>query len=354
MRAPIRGVADVRDRVRLLVVLVRPPVFLLFAAYTALGVAVAGHAGDRLLLVRALVPVAAFLMFSVAVNDLADERIDRVNLPDDPRRPLVAGGALRGEMVLIAVACAAVALAGGFLLGPAPGAVVAVGLGISAGYSLPPVRLAERGAVAALVLPACYVAVPYVVGLLPAGSWPRGRGLLLPLGLYVGFVGRILLKDFRDVRGDALFGKRTFLVRHGRVATCRFSAVGWTAGCVLLLAGATSPTPALYVTVAVHLAAVLWLLRRLAAERHPRRETLLVACAAVVGRGLLLALLAHESVAPRHWSQPASGALLAGLLALTLGQAYTMLRYGPRTRRLVVPPGARVRVPAQRSAGSRS
>jgi 4-hydroxybenzoate polyprenyltransferase len=341
-------------RVRLLVVLVRPPVFLLLALYTALGAAVAGHAGDGWLLVRALVPVAAFLVFSVAVNDLADERVDRVNLPGDPARPLVVGGALRREMTVTAAVAAAVALAGGFLLGAGPGLVTAAGLCVSAAYSLPPVRLAGRGAVAALVLPAGYVAVPYLVGLLPEGRLPHGRGVLLPLGLYVGFVGRILLKDFRDVRGDALFGKRTFLVRHGRVATCRFSAAGWAAGGALLLAGVPAPSPALYASVAVHLAAVLWLLRRLAAERHPHRETRLISCAAIVGRGLLLTLLAHESALPPHRSPAACAALLAALSALTLGQAYVMLRYGPRTR--TVPPhwapggGGAAAVPRPRAA----
>lgn len=327
-----------RARVRLLVLLVRPPVFLLFAAYTALGAAAAGHADDRLLLARALLPVAAFLVFSVAVNDLADERIDRVNLPGDPRRPLVAGGALRGEMTLVAAVSAALALGGGFLLGPAAGLTVVAGLCVSAAYSLGPVRLADRGALAALVLPACYVAVPYLLGRLPAAGLPHGRGLLLPLGLYVGFVGRILLKDFRDVRGDALFGKRTFLVRHGRVATCRFSAVCWAAGCPLVLAGATSPTPALAAAVAVHLAVVLWLLRRLAAEPHPHRESRLITCAAIVGRGLLLTLLAHESLARLHWPPAATAAFLAALLTLTLGQTRTMLHHGPRPR--LTPPQA--------------
>lgn len=40
-----------------------------------------------------------FLLFSVALNDLADEAIDRVNLPGDRRRPLVAGTATRRELV---------------------------------------------------------------------------------------------------------------------------------------------------------------------------------------------------------------------------------------------------------------
>lgn len=55
--------------------------------------------------------------------------------------------------------------------------------------------------------------------------------------LYLGFIGRILLKDFRDVRGDALFGKRTFLVRHGRRATCAVSAGCLVTGnCAVVLA----------------------------------------------------------------------------------------------------------------------
>ncbi|WP_327287170.1 UbiA family prenyltransferase [Streptomyces sp. NBC_01198] len=320
------------NRLRLLVTVARPPVLMLFALYTALALAGAGRAGDHLLLGRALVPVAAFLMFSVAVNDLADERIDRVNLPGDPRRPLVGAGALRAEMTVVALASAAVAVAGGFLLGPWPGLAVIAGLLVSAGYSLPPVRLSDRGAVAALVLPACYVAVPYLVGWLAVAPLPRGRGMLLPLGLYVGFVGRILLKDFRDVRGDALFGKRTFLVRHGRVWTCRFSAVGWTAGCALLLAGAPRPTPALVTASAVQLAVVLWLLRRLAADAHPRREALLISATAIVGRGMLLTLLAHESMLPQAWSPLARSAVLVALLVLTLGQVRVMLRHGPKPR----------------------
>ncbi|MFG1811334.1 UbiA family prenyltransferase [Streptomyces sp. NPDC049040] len=327
-------------RLRLLVAVARPPVFVLLAVHTALGSASAGHADDRLLLARALVPVAAFLMFSVAVNDLADERIDRVNLPGDPSRPLVAMGALRGEMTVVAVVCAMIAAAGGFLLGPVPGIVVTAGLCLSAGYSLRPLRLADRGAVAALALPAAYVAVPYLLGRPAAAPLPHGHALLLPLGLYVGFIGRILLKDFRDVRGDALFGKRTFLVRHGRVWTCRFSAAGWTAGGALLLAGVPSPTPALVVALAGQLATVLWLLRRLAAETHPRREALLITSVAILGRGVLLCLLAHESMLSAHWAPLARGGVLCALLVLTLGQVRVMLRHGPRPRLSLPAPAA--------------
>ena len=87
--------------------------------------------------------------------------------------------------------------------------------------------------VAPLALPACYVAVPYLVGVLSARGHVRVSDLPLLAALYVGFIGRIILKDFRVVRGDALFGKRTFLVRRGRVSTCRVSAALWSAGTAL-------------------------------------------------------------------------------------------------------------------------
>ncbi|WP_042382712.1 UbiA family prenyltransferase [Streptacidiphilus melanogenes] len=333
--------ADLTARLRLLLALSRPPVFVLLAVYAVLGLTGTGHGEDRLLLARVLLPVAAFLVFSVAVNDLADEHVDRVNLPGDPSRPLAGGmgegrgqgRGLRWQLTIAAAVAGVMALASAASLGWGPALTVATGLVVSAAYSLPPVRLSARGAVASLVLPACYVAVPYLVGRLAAPPTARsgGDGLLLA-GLYVGFIGRILLKDFRDVLGDALFGKRTFLLRHGRVWTCRFSAVCWTAGAVLLLAGAPHRTGTLVGVTAVHLAVTLWLLHGIARDDHPRREALRISAAAIVGRGLLLALLAHESMPAVHWPGWAQSGMLLALTALTLVQAATMLRHGPRNR----------------------
>src|SRR5207245_2835899 len=115
---------------------------------------------------------------------------------------------------------ALLALAASFLLQwPAP-LVVLGGLVFTAAYSLRPVHLARRGVVAPMLLPLGYVAVPYLVGIFAVRNTLSRNDLLVLVGLYAGFIGRIVLKDFRDVRGDALFGKRTFLVRHGRRATC--------------------------------------------------------------------------------------------------------------------------------------
>jgi 4-hydroxybenzoate polyprenyltransferase len=323
-------------RLRLMIIMARPAVVILLGLFAATGLAQTGHADDRLALAKTLAVVVGFLLFSVACNDLADEAIDRVNLPHDARRPLVAGTARRAEVVMVGVSSGLVALAVSATLHWPAVLVTAGGLALSAGYSLRPVRVADRGALASLVLPACYVAVPYLLGVFAARSSVRAGDLLLLGGLYVGFIGRILLKDFRDVRGDALFGKRTFLVRHGRRWTCVFSACCWVAGSVLVLVAVHRPTAALVAAYAGLVAIAVGLLRALAVESGARRDEALVAAIAIVGRGMMLTLLAHLSMTDARWPGLACAAVVGLLLALTVAQAVRMLRRGPITR-LTVP-----------------
>jgi 4-hydroxybenzoate polyprenyltransferase len=321
-------------RIRLLLLLARPAVILLLVMFTATGLAQAGRPADPLMLGRALLAVTAFLLYSVAWNDLADEAIDRVNLPG--QRPLTTGAATRSEFIVIGVVSGIVAVAISASLGWPVLVVTTTGLVVSAGYSVRPVRLADRGAIASMMLPACYVAVPYLIGLLAARQRVTADDVALAGGLYLGFIGRILLKDFRDVRGDALFGKRTFLVRHGRRATCAASSVCFVAGnCVVVLA-AKHPTGLLIGAEAVCLAGVLVALRMLARAPGARRDEALISSIAILGRGMVLLLLAHLSLVNADWSWPGYAAVL-GLLTLgTLGQAARTVLTGPVTR-LTVP-----------------
>ncbi len=210
--------------------------------------------------------------------------------------------------------------------------VLAGGMAVSAAYSLRPVRLADRGAVASLVLPACYAAVPYLTGALAARVPLRPAGLLLLAGLYLGFIGRILLKDFRDVRGDALFGKRTFLVRHGRRATCGLSACCWLAGTVVMLAAVPRLTVVLAGAETAGLAGALALLRALSRARGARRDEFLISAIAIIGRGMMLALLTHLSMLSAGWPVRRYDAVLAALCLLIAGQATQMARRGPAVR----------------------
>jgi 4-hydroxybenzoate polyprenyltransferase len=324
-------------RVRLVLVLARPAVILLLALFAATGLAQAGHGDDPALLAGVLVVVVGFLFFSVACNDLADEAIDRVNLRHDRARPLVAGTAHRRELIVIAATGAVAALAVSASLHWPAIVVTAAGLAVSAGYSLRPVRVADRGALASLVLPACYVAVPYLIGIFAVRPALRPADLFLLAGLYIGFIGRILLKDFRDVRGDALFGKRTFLVRHGRRATCAFSAACWTVGTAVLAAATPSLSPALAGAYGACLLACLGLLYALAGETRPRRDEVLITGLAILGRGTIVTLLAHLAMTQAGWSALAHQTAVAALAALTLVQAGSMVRYGPLTRTRVMP-----------------
>jgi 4-hydroxybenzoate polyprenyltransferase len=316
---------------RLLVVLTRPALVVLVGLFAALGLAEAGQVGNAVLLAKVLVVVLALLLFSVVVNDLADQAIDAVNLPFDNRRLLVAGAASRVQFVVIAATAAVVAIAGAALLTWPALVVVTAGLAFSAAYSLRPTRLCERGVLASLLLPAGYVAVPFLLGAFARGGTVSRPELVVLVGLYVGFIGRIVLKDFRDVRGDALFGKRTFLVRHGRRRTCVFSAAFWTAGTVAL-ATTSGVTPPLLGAYVAYLALVLYLLRALSTDGGAPRDEALISAIAIVGRGTVVTLLAQLGMTAAHWQPPAAMAVTAALAATMLGQANTMARHGPTTR----------------------
>ena len=325
------------DRLRILVAMTRLPVVLLLALFTATGLAHAGGGNDPFLLAAALVPVLGYLLFSVVVNDLADEAIDRVNLPGDAGRPLVTGASGRRQLTAVAVGGAVAALGGSALLHGSTVAVTVMvaGMVLSLAYSLRPVRIADRGALASLLLPAGYVGVPYLLGILAVRPHVVAGDLVLLGGLYVGFIGRIVLKDFRDVRGDALFGKRTFLVRHGRGATCAFSACCWVVG-VAALVGVREANLALVSAYVVCVVAALVLLRALAADRGARRDEALISAIAIVGRGAIVSVVAHLAAVDAGWTAGRGAVLLVAVAGVFLGQAAVMARRGPSSR-LAVP-----------------
>ena len=268
--------------IRLLITMARPAVVVLLGLFAATGAARSGNLENPVLLGQVLLVVVGFLLYSVLINDLADEAIDRVNLPGDSRRPLVTGSSTRHDFVVMAITAAVIAV----------GATRCSGGGAHRGARrrartehgvFDPPRPSRRPWHRRLARPpAGYVAVPYLVGIFSGRSLLNRGDVVLLAGLYIGFIGRILLKDFRDVRGDALFGKRTFLVCYGRRATCRFSAVCWIAGSTTVLA-AGSLSAAFVSLHLVELALALVLLRALSVDRGVRRDEALISAIALVG-----------------------------------------------------------------------
>ena len=330
------------ERIRVVLLLTRPGLLVVFGLFAATGLAQVGASEDLVLLVPVLVVVVAFMLSCVALNDLADRAIDEVNLAGDRSRPLVTAGATEREFLAIAAIAGVVAIVVGAFLSPLVAVTVTAGLVFSVSYSLRPVRIAERGALASLLLPFGYVAVPYLTGTLSVRNGLTAADLSLGAALYVGFIGRILLKDFRDLRGDSLFGKRTFLVRHGRRWTCFFSGVFWAAGTGMLAGqpGVSWPVLAAY---AAYCAVAVGLLAALSHDRGPRRDERLIAATALIGRGTVLTALAQLSLADQGSSAVTGAVVILGLAIVTLGSARTMALAGPTTRAGVsLVPGGRL------------
>jgi 4-hydroxybenzoate polyprenyltransferase len=295
--------------------LLRPPVVVVAHLFAALGLASVGRA-DTLqpLFTTVLVVLAGWFVNAAALNDLADEEIDRVNLPTARGRPLISGHAGRRELWVVALVSGAVAFGVATVIGWMLAAVVAAGLAINVAYSFRPLRLSQRGVLASLVLSTAFVVVPYLIGVFSVTADVSRADLAILPGLYLAFTGRILLKDFRDAAGDALFGKWTFLLRHGRATTCWVAAVCWAVGVAAIVAALPGPAVGAVAGVAVAcLLCALHGLARLAAESDAINEQVIIGAIAMAGRGLCIAVLAQLIMVHERWPLGSEVAVLAGI-----------------------------------------
>jgi 4-hydroxybenzoate polyprenyltransferase len=130
--------------------------------------------------------------------------------------------------------------------------------------------------------------VPYLLGVSVAGSSPGARDLPFAAGLYALFVARIVLKDFRDREGDALYGRPTLLLRFGKNATCAVSGFALVLGVTALVWS----LPLLAPLLAGLAAAIGWMLVTLRAAAPGRDDEVAIGIGARMGNGLLTCTLA--------------------------------------------------------------
>lgn len=244
------------------------------------------------------VALAASYVAATTVNDIADAEIDRVNHPRGRGRPLVQGTASPRDLWVLNVAAAVVALAAGAVVGWRGLVVVVVSLSIGYAYSVRPMLLSYRP----------YSATPV-------------------LALFALFMARIVLKDFRDRTGDEVFGRRTFLLRHGKRATCVVSAAALMLGTSLLMV-ALRPSPPLDAVLLACSSAVGFQLHRLARVDDARSEQVAIGLAARMGNGLLVTVLAWLLLQAQRADAEATG-LLIGLLLAAFGGSFLVLARRP-------------------------
>lgn len=276
----------------------------------------------------AVLAMAAGYVAATTVNDLADEAIDRVNHPGDRERPLVSGAATRRDLWTVYAVAVVVGVVSAATLGWAALALVGAALVIGHSYSMGPARLSARTVLAPLVLGLAYVWLPYGLGLVVAGAAVGGRDLLFAGALFVLFVARIALKDFRDRDGDRHADRSTLVLRYGPQAVCGFSLGTLVAGTGTLLAAVDVPLAVTLLLVAFTLAIAsrlpaLWR----AATRQD--EQVAIGVAAKMSNGLLITLLG-VLLLDAQGASAAEQTLLAAAVAAVYGASFAALLARPQ------------------------
>ncbi|MCS7095189.1 MAG: UbiA family prenyltransferase [Thaumarchaeota archaeon] len=167
---------------------------------------------------------------SMAVNDLVDVDVDRVNAPN---RPIPSGAVSPFEAKLVATSLCAVGLSASTLLGLAPSIIAVVSYALALVYN---VSLKRTGLIGNMVV-SVTVAAPFLFGSAVAvGTLDVGSVTLAALA-FLSSLGREIVKGIADIEGDSIRGIKTV----ARVRGVRHASL-LGAGAVLT-AVALSPLP---------------------------------------------------------------------------------------------------------------
>ncbi len=234
--------------------------------------------------------LGAMYASATSFNDVADEEVDKVNLKNDLSRPLVTTNVTSKQLWWLGVIAQVVATLAAILVSPWYLLFALGGLVLNIFYSVPPFKLSHRGILASLWLPFSYVVLPFLAGAFLQGSL-NTLSINVLIAMYLCFVGRILLKDFRDYEGDKKFGKRNFLVRHGPKVTCLASAAAWLLGDIFFVATLANDFPALAALIQPIMVGIFYGLYLLQAEKKYDHVLLEVLFIGRLGNAIALGLL---------------------------------------------------------------
>lgn len=179
--------------------------------------------------------LALWYAHGTGINDYNDYEIDLVNVKKAKDRPLVRGLVTKNQLRYIYWLCASLSMLLSYLISTELAIITVIFLLLNIAYSTKPLILSRRGGVAPLLLPLGYVLYPALAvqqALSINGS--KASFILTSLALYLLFGSRIILKDYRDVKGDKKEGKLTFLLKHGNTAVTKISSASLVIGCLIL------------------------------------------------------------------------------------------------------------------------
>lgn len=264
---------------RMCLIEARPCVLFIFLLRFAAGVALGAAVVEQGRLARALGSAAVCALATLFVylfNGVTDVCEDTVN---QSRRP-IASGALCPRLALrVAIAAAALALAGGLALGGPAAWTVPAALALGYAYSGPPFHLKRHAIGTTLVVTGAGL-LTYYTGFASYADGASHPGVALPvlaavMSLWMGLVGAPT-KDLSDVAGDRAAGRRTGAVAAGDARVRLIGSAGAMGLALAFIAVSVRVAPALVLPAAAMLAgaaavAVLSLSRLSHGTRSRRR-----------------------------------------------------------------------------------
>lgn len=235
--------------------------------------------------------IVAFTIHANSINDYADRDIDAVNLKNATDRPLVTKDISYKKLWIINLTAGGLLVALSTLYGIGAVLLTIAVLGIDYAYSVKPVRIANRAIATPILLSATYVYYSFSIGYWSVDN-PRAYPWALTIGLVLGFIARLLLKDFRDVKGDRKHGKITFLLRYGPKMTCIVSGAFWLFA-LYAVAYATSFRLGVTIPLLVGLLEVAALLRQLVTSRTIANQQIIISFIAKAANSTILTILVY-------------------------------------------------------------
>ncbi len=289
-------------------------------AVAFIGSASSGNVNGKTLL--SLLVIVAWYIHATTINDYADFAIDKINLSKASDRPLLNGDLSKTQFWWLHVTSAVLTIGLSTFFGKTAVEMSLLMLLIDYGYSLKPLRLSDRGLIAQFVLAFAYVYYPLLLGYLSAtgAKFP----LLLSTSIFMAFMARMLLKDFRDVVGDKQHNKLTFLLRHGPRQTILVSLLFWSLAGIII--GFAIRQPGIYLVLIVAFVEVAILLKRLDSSKNHNQQQTIITFTAKMANALIITLLAHLLCR----AQSNLSALESQLIPVTTGLtllAYNWLRF---------------------------
>jgi 4-hydroxybenzoate polyprenyltransferase len=254
-----------------------------------LGNAYAGAISPKITL--AFVLIVAFIIHANSINDYADRDIDKINLKGAHDRPLLTKDITDLQFWTIHFSSGLVALGLSYMYGLTGIVLTLILLFIDYAYSLKPFRITDRTFLSPLLLAFVYTYYSFSIGF-----WSVSHRLdypwLLTFGLSLAFVARILLKDFRDTRGDEKHGKITFLLHFGPRITALTSGLFLIMAMIAVSAAFHFANGVVLVQTLTSTVAVICL-RELANLTNVIKQQELVAVLARVANFAMIAILAY-------------------------------------------------------------